>query len=241
MNERWEILLDKFSLNSLNANEQKEFDELYASEQSFKEEADLITDLKVVAESKDQNDFKELLTSIEKNKHTTKKSTPKTLWLSAIAVAAILVVIFSIFNFNKRQTNEQLYAAYFSPHANTLAPVERGFSDLNPLEKALFAYENKQFEEAIVLFNQVNEKEYPDASFYKATALMANAQFDEAIAILNRYSQKNEKYSTYAHWYLALAYLKTNQQDLAKNQLQLIVNLQYYPPKKAEQLLQELD
>lgn len=242
MKDNWLHLIDKFSSQKLSSAEQSEFDELYANDTDFKKEVDFINDLKIVAQDADQQSFKEMLEAIQqKEASTTKKAIPRKLWISVIAAAAVVVIVFSIFYANQGISNDELYAANFTPHANTLAPIERSESLVTTQEKAFFAYENNNFEEAITLFEEIEEEAHPNIQFYKASSLMALGQVEEAIPILEEFAQQNETYSSYAHWYLALAYLKRNQVAKSKKQLQMIIANDYYPSKKAQALLAELE
>ncbi len=243
MEKHWQQLIDKFVNQTLTESEQEEYDLLYTTEFDFKKHADFIKDLKIVAAVQDQNDFKELLTSIEAENCRSKNNTSyRSLWLTAAAIAAVLVMVLYVYKFTTgAKSHEQLYATYFTPHANTLAPIERGETALTVLEEAFFAYENNNYKQAITLFNLVDEIMYPDVVFFKASAHMAIEQHRTAIPLLKSYAEKDAAYATYSHWYLALCYLKTDQLPPARSQLQLIVKNQYYPAKKAAALLKELD
>lgn len=239
MQKHWNDLLDKKARQSLSAEEEKQYEELYATEHSFREAAAFIYDVKAVAEAQDDQDFKSLLASFEVEQPKSRFSFKKQGWYVAASIV-ILMAISAVLLLNKPIDNEALYAEYFSPHANTLAPVERNETTSTSLEKALLAYENKEYVEALAFFEESEEANSTAVDFYKACSYMAISQIEDALPLLKKVSTSEDAYATYAHWYLALSYLKNNDVPNAKIHLETIVTRSYYPYEKAKQLLGEL-
>ena len=190
-------------------------------------------------EVEDERNFKELLTSIETKNYSNSIFFNKK-WMYIAASIAILITMTLVFIPNKPLNNEQLYTAYFSPHTNTFAPIERNKTSATILEKAFLAYENNEFEKALILFEETKETNNTAIQFYKASSYMALNNIEKALPLLEKVGTSKDVYANYAHWYLALCYLKKNQLQNSKSHLEIIVTNSYYPHKKAKELLNEI-
>lgn len=169
-------------------------------------------------------------------KHQNKKNTGKVryLWLGAASVAAALVIIFFIWQPEESQSNDQeIVASYFQPYDNVI--TVRGKKEV--LDKALLAYDQKNYNEALKLFNH-----YPDDSiavFYRAETLMALKRYKASIAQFDRVIAQQGIFGEVAQYHKALALLGVGEKEAAITALKDIPKDSYYR-KEARQILKSL-
>ncbi len=236
-------LISKHIQNSLTPDEQIEFDRLLKSDIDFKKEVDFHETLKKVTEDKDDRDFRSLLSEIEVNpKPITKKRSVKW-WYLAASIIVILGLTYFLTN-RLSPSNEVLFAQYFEPYRNVTQPVVRSEVNENLKALAFNSYENAKFEKALELFDQMlANTEDPVILFYKSNVLLQLDQAEMAIPILTKDTATTDSFSEKRYWYLALAYLKTNNPQKAKTTLELLLNISdsEYKKKEAKELLKKLD
>ncbi len=157
----------------------------------------------------------------EKSPHKT-SNTPLTMkqskipvWAKAAAASATILLIGGYYYFDTEQTGpvDKFFMASFDPPP----PVELNMSKLDE-EKAtaLRYYDSGEYKKAIPLLEKVVKEDNKDSLklYYLSLCYIAENKPQSAIPIL-----KNMLYSTKAHepeWFLALAYLKNKDYDLAK-------------------------
>ena len=124
---------------------------------------------------------------------------------------------------------------------NQISLTVRGTSDAL-LKEAETAFNNKNYEEAEQLFNQILEQvsSNTEIQLYKSITLIETNQFDEADELLEGISEGNSIYKNKATWYLALSKLKQNNLESCKSILKSIPDdAEDY--KQAQKLLNKLD
>ncbi|WP_109851450.1 tol-pal system YbgF family protein [Aquimarina sp. AU58] len=233
-------LISKYIQGTLTIEEQQEFDTLLSVDQNFRDEILFHTNLKKVVEHKDDDNFRHLLSDLESN--VKKKKTLK--WWYAAASILILLGTVYFWNTKKPMSNEELFATYFKPYRNILQPVVRSDEHKNKISVAFNAYENGNFKKALDAFNTVLETEENDTlQFYKANALLKLNEAKKAIIILEGQSEIKNSFSEKNHWYLAMAYLKVDQLNKAKEQLELLIKIpdSEYKKEEAKELLKKLN
>ena len=130
-----EELIDKYLHSQLTAEEQNQFDELLANDISFKEDVDLLSNLKNVAGAEDRDDLRKQMANFEaKIAANDTKVIPLFSYKKLLVAASILLLVaFSVisvldpFGVN----TEKLYAANFEPYKNVVTPIVRGTADNN--------------------------------------------------------------------------------------------------------------
>lgn len=161
------------------------------------------------------------------------------IWLSAAAI--LLLFGFGWAYFLNKPTSDKIFQNYFEIYPNVEAPVVRGVSDKDLQQKAFYAYSNDSYVQAVTDFKalyQQTQKSY--YLFYQANALLALNQAHEAIPLLEKQLSFQDDYSPKSKWYLALAYLKTGQQDQAIKLFQEIKTTQSFNHQEASELLHKL-
>ena len=224
-------LIDRYFENSLSPKEQKLFNDLLQNNLEFMKEFQFQKDLKKIISLKQQEDLKSTLVEIESRSQKNSKLmlVPKK-WL----VAASFLILTSLGIWGLQNTyfpsNEAIYADYFEPSRNTIQPIVRG-ENLNTIEyRAFVAYESQNYHKAINLFNSVESPDAVYIRFYKGISYLAIDKPQEAIELLkpiskqNKLDGKEKDFNKKAQWYLALAYIKINDEQNAITELGKIVN-----------------
>ncbi len=80
-----------------------------------------------------------------------------------------------------------------------------------------------------------------EKNFYQGLVYLELWQFQSAIESFTKILlKKDNKYSSEAHWYLALCYLKRGQKRKAKDYFEEIIKAQRYKKEEAKEILKRL-
>lgn len=238
-------LIDKYFDGSLSPTELEKFDQLLDADKDFAEQFSLEKDVQAAILSNHQIQTKEQLQKFEEEL-SDKKSKPyrrRFIYTTAAASVLLMLFIWTTFLYDAPQTvQEDLFASYYEPYRNVIAPIER--SDVASVQNEAFEfYENENYQEALKAFNALYELEpKADILFYKSMSLLSLKKYQEAIPILESLLSSDAELKNHAPWYLALAYLETGALGKSKNLLSLIGKQhgRYYNEKKANELLATL-
>lgn len=238
----YNLLVEKYFNNTLNEKERDEFDTLYKTNPDFKNEVEFVKNLKKVTEHQDNQNFRKQLQSYEKalsNTYRRKK------WLkSLIASAAIIAVVICIsFIFNNSINEDALFSSYFEPSKNVTFPIVRSDTNVGLQNDAFIAYSENNFETAINLFERsYKNTKNSELLFYEGNALLALGKTNEAILKFKEHLNYSDRLSNRSHWYLALAYLKSEDLSNAKLHLHLVLKSQEsFKKEETKQLLNKLE
>ena len=228
----------KYFEGTLSIEELKEFNTLLINDNDFKEEFEFQKELQ---DTLILNDREQLKKEILKWDTVNNKRR-----FNSWQIAASLIILLGtslLFFFNSQSiSTEELYASNFEPYRNILQPIVRGEHKDDIQSKAFEAYETKDYENAILHFNEILKKE-PNAtiSFYKANALLQLNKANQAITILEANIKNPDTLQDRNLWYLALAYLKDNNIDASKKTLIQLLSQSEYKAKEATLLIKNLD
>lgn len=234
-------LIEKYIQNSLSSDEKLAFDELLKNDIDFKKEVDFHSNLKMVVKHEDNSNFKSFISDLESN--TTQKVTRKPFYKWFAAASIIFVLGFSYFFFPKQEVSTNtLFASYFEPYRNVVAPIVRGDNQQDEKTLAFIAYEKGEYKTAVILFSKLylSTKE-PYYLFYKANALLKLEKAKEAIPLLLDHLKTKDTLTQKTNWYLALAYLKIKDKMKAKELLKKVIATNAYHNKEAKELLKKID
>lgn len=230
-------LIERYFEDNLTPQEKLDFDHLMETDPSFSEEVSFERNTKAAVTLEARKELKTKLQALESENN--KKSNRKT-WLSIAAMILVLLGV-SMFFLNQNPTADQLYADYFEPYPNTVAPIVRDASQESEEIDAFAAYEQGDYKEAAARFQALSEtsdEEY--LSFYRAISFMELDQMKEAEQIFTSTTWSSD-YNEKAKWYLAMNYIQQNKITQAKVLLSEIVKDQSYKHEKAEKLLQKVE
>lgn len=235
-----EELIQAFVEKKLGKEEKSEFDRLFETDPEFREEVAFHKDLKTAFSTMERERIKTKLQQFETDLKTNSKKRYAP-WLTAACILVIVGIGLMTF-FNKNAAPSQLYADYFEPYENVVAPITRGETNKTTKKSTFVAYEKKEFGKATkgfrTLFENTGESYY---LLYQANALMAAGQVEKAIPILKKHLALNDGFAEKSRWYLALSYLKTGQPENAEELFQEIVEKNAYKTEEAKAILKDLE
>ena len=225
--------------------EQATFEQRLANEPDLRTEVDIHQGVMGVAgDSGLQNLFGELEKADQSFEH---KSSAKVLKLNyrrlLSAAAAILLLLGALlWIFDSEPSSEVLYATHFEPYIMVLN--QRTGSEENVLLKqATSAYSEGNYSASADSFLQLAEDKPSNISyqFYSGISLLAANKANEAIPILEEISRSgNPSFGEQSRWYLALAYLQTDDKVNAKNTL-FEIKEGAFRYQEAQEILSSLD
>lgn len=162
--------------------------------------------------------------------------------LAAASVALLIGLGAWLLFFNHPDlNNDQLYAANFAPYENVVHPIERGEQSEDLKSRAFTAYEDADYPLALELFEELQAQQVDSyIAFYEGIVLMQLNQHREAIPLLEGYLDDNGQLKDRAQWYLALSYLKLDELEKSKAQLETLVAQQGFKAEAARELLQKM-
>lgn len=256
MNEELQNQIERYLRLEMNEEEERNFAERINNDDNLKKEVELtamiIGAAKRVGKEQDLSEIEMLKqASTDDIRKLTKRTKPnlvlKTVYL-VTSSAAVILLAFTINHFYKANSHsQQLFAAYYEPYYDD-AGTHRGGSFISGKDSLLLAeamnlYENKNYAEALKVFNNISDNYSNDISLYKAISFLETNETKQAIQLLNESLEKNGEgweYYQDAQWYLALAYIRSKQTKEAKNILQQIVADERVYFEWAKELLQRL-
>ena len=208
-------------------------------------EKDIDNNLKKVIAFQERKQLKKQLQDIEDDiPKSIKKS--KVNWLLVASIALIFSLGGYFFFLNSTATNEELFAEYFSPYENVVAPIVRNQNEKTSKEIAFALYENGNYDKAIENFETLKNDTIVDAStldFYSANAYLQLEKVEKAKTFFIKVlKSKNKEWEQETLWYLGLINIKQNDLVSAKNNLhQLQKTYPNYKKKEVTKLLKNID
>jgi len=204
----------------------------------FHQEKILIHTIRYQAARRDLDFLKGIESSIQ-NKATERPWIHRSYFAVAACVTLIALALWTPWDTKK---SEGLFESYFEPHPNIFEPTLRGEADNTLRRQAFQAYEEKDYERASSLFNELLKKEQDPGMLM----LLGNSNL-----VLGKITEAKENFSDLivhsndlevpAKWYLALCYLRTENKSGATPLLKDVQVSQTPYASKARELLREIE
>jgi len=231
-----ETLINHYFEKLLSAEEQKQFDLLMQSDVDFAKEVAFQKSLKKAITLNERAELKRKLTSFEPKKAKVKSFK---IWYAA----ASLFLIAGLGFYFSQNSNTAIYEEFYQSYPNVVAPTVRGEQKEDIKSEAFYEYDSGNYEKSLALFSAIYESEKDDyALFYKALSQMELQKTNDAINTFNQFDlNKNNAFTPFVKWYLALAYLKDNQTEKAMPLLKSLSENENPQQEMAQKLLTELD
>lgn len=160
-----------------------------------------------------------------------------------VAAACLFTIVASAIFLLQKPNLETLYTEYYTAYPNVVAPIVRGnATNVDSAVRDAFAlYEGNEFENASIKFEQIYKiSNAPFAAFYQGICLQELQQVNESIIVLQKISLSNKEFYLLSQWYIALAYLKTNQPLEALPLLRTVAQSEHPLHTNAQELLKKL-
>lgn len=161
-------------------------------------------------------------------------------WAFAASVALLVCSIVYLF-FNPFD-NSHLFAENFTPYPVLAGGPTRGEDDLLTLHKNAFAaYNNGNYEEAILLFEAGGDLEEDYLTlFYLGNAYLATGNYQDAILAFEKTLAYSTAFAPQSRWYLGLSYLADGDEEKARLVFkELAAGTSSYSPK-AKKIMDDL-
>ncbi len=233
----------------------EEFEELLNNDSELKKEVEWHKNFKnaVFAVEKEQLEERvKKMIAVEKKQEQKevpvislpKSSNQKRFYWIAAAAALILALglgLLLVPNNEQSLLVDELKTSYAAP------VVTMGKNPQNPdqmWQESISAYQLKDYQKVVSLLSQKeqNSSLNSEQKFYLGLAHLyqKDGQTQKAIQYLTTAKKENPRlYEENSNWYIALAHLKMNQKEAAKEYLQRIVNTKSWKHQEAQRLLDE--
>lgn len=233
-----DVLIQKYLQGTLSDAEEQLFHEYIENDPSFADDIPFYEGLNYAFAKADYEQTKAQL-------HSFYKEEKRLSWRKWSIAATVLVLIGlgSLWYVNTVDSSEKLYAQYFEPYKNVVQPIVRGEAVKTTKEQAFKAYDEGDYKEAIVHIDALL-KDTPEAilALYKANAQLQLDQTEAAIITLESHIKKTDTIYAEAQWYLALSYLKLENETKAKNHLNALLQTKSnFKNNEAQELLKSLE
>ena len=213
-------LIAKYFEKTLSNTEKTKFEAELLKNEGFKQEFEFQKELKKAIEVSERQSIKANLQKFEKPKvipFQLKRFYP---------YAAILVLFICLwFIFKNSQNPQDLYSDYFSMYPNVVEPISRSSVENSLKQEAFQNYELGKFNEALLDFDVLLTSDNPDKNIiniYKANIYLNLNNPEKAIALLKKNLLESNQWRDKSLWYMALAYLKLENLEQAKETLLLL-------------------
>ena len=220
--------LEKQLLNALNEDSWSFLEDTNASE---------VREYESILKSQETKQLKQSIQQAQENYN--KSQQPKKNWIFYAAAAAV-IALFSIFFFNgNEESNDELYASFLQK-SDLLALVDRNGND-SLFSLAQTAFDNKKHKEVVAHLTPIlDTTKNSNVHLYLAISKIELGTFSDSEAILNKLIASDLLDSQKGYWYKSLLFLKSNQLEKAKQELQQIIDSSYYQNEEAKSLLEKL-
>jgi len=241
-------IVDKYIYGDLDIAEMQHFERTMDSDTNLKKEYHLYADINQAILEEDVMMLRGSLNTIYDEIHSTKiisLKIPKRRFYYAAASLALLIATGSIiYEYSKPSlNNDAIYTKYFTPYEVSVT-YRSGNEEIDRvLISALEKYENKDYENAVKLFEKVLEKRSTDiaANLYTGISLMETEKYQKATKSFQTIiTHNNNLFIEQAKWYLAMCYIKTDQTKKAEITLNELVAIDSYYKKHAKKVLNDL-
>lgn len=222
--ETHNILFEKYINGMMSKVDKENFEEILKLDSVLNDDFTIYKNLnsylehKISNESKN-NEFEKNLNKISDDYFTTKNVNKSTFKLSYLAVAASVLIAFGLFVFDS--TSKPVYGDY-ALHQEINFTVRGDDNEL--LFNAEKSFNNGNYSKADLLFTDIIKSKLHnnEVLLYAGISKVEINEFDEARSILEKLTNGNSAYKYEAQWYFALSYLKQNNIEALKIQLNKI-------------------
>lgn len=161
-----------------------------------------------------------------------------------VAVAASLAILLGITGLLSKQSSQgDLYRKYHSAYETPGVVRSASMASSQTLAMALQKFDNRDYEQAIGLLQKVisDDQKNMAGHFYAGAALQETGKYRQAI---NKYEtvivDNDNLFTEQAEWYIALCYLRTNENKKAYIQFDKIAKKEGFYQFKAKALVRKM-
>ena len=234
--------------DSIGLIEDYEDSENVIDEEIIRQDLDGLKVRKISSDQKNVNDLKTKLTESKVSHTLVKQQSNKVLvrkvsvWLAAASVAILMVTSISLLT-GSRGTMDYMaaYQQFYSTPQADLLDRDIGPGIHNSYNLALDQYDQKNYEVAYQLFNDIPEESPPNTHYYLYKGVTAMELGDFKVAIESLSELKSDVVLKHqGMWYLGLSYIAMENIPAARQVLEEIIATDGYNKKQAKKLLRSI-
>lgn len=233
-----EDLIHGYFAQTLNAAEQKRFEQLINEDPDFAEEVAFRTELRTAITVSEREKMKGKLQEMEATFPSDRKKELR--GYRMVVAATVVLFIFSVVSIyrNIPPSSSELYEQYYSSFPNVVKPIVRGEIAADEQAKAYQYYEQGDYQQALALFSTAQDEE---ARFYSGLCELALENYEDAVIHFDKTITHAGTLKWYAMWYKSLALIQLEDKEQAEQVLaKLIENPDFGLRDKAIALKTEL-
>lgn len=234
-----DVVLDKLIVGQSLNQEETDYYNQQKDNSDFQFDLQLLKDLHGPLAIENKSLLKAQL--IEKEQHIQKAKRPIRL-MPALAIAASFVALIAVsFLFWPAQSNSELFSKHYDVYPSIINPIVKGEQTAtSKLEKAMLEYQQANFQTASDELKSINIQS-DTVLFYLAMSQIEMNQLAAAQQNLELIDKQTSRFYKESQWYSALLFLRQDQIEKAKSQLQSIVNSEEHPyALEAARLIREM-
>ncbi|MCB2196650.1 MAG: tetratricopeptide repeat protein [Bacteroidetes bacterium] len=242
-------IIEKYIDGELEGKELLDFEQMLSTDSDIKNDYELSTQINNSIVEDDVMNLRETLDYMYSEEKAVKRIPTiftKRKFYYAAASAALLIAAGGVAQrlLNPSMDSELVFEKYYQPYEVTVT-YRSGNTEVDRLLlNALEFYEEKDYNQALVLFEEIlaNRKKDMAISLYSGISYMEEEKYQKATTSFNDIISDNDNlFIEQARWYLSMCYLKTEQLDKAEDALQQIIKQESYYKEQALKVLKDLD
>lgn len=164
-------------------------------------------------------------------------------WIAAASITLLLTIGgIAYYHQNQPSNKDEIFDEYYKPYEVTVS-YRSADSELNSLlEKGFEAYKNKNFSQALTLFQKVlNQREDIAARMYSGISYIETEKYQKANNSFSKVlNSKDNLFIEQAKWYMSICYIKVDEFDRALYLLEDLKSESSYYRNQSEQLIPKL-
>lgn len=241
--------IEKYIDGELKGTELLKFEKLLSTDRDIKRDYNLSLELNNSIMEDDVMALRETMNYMYQDETIVKRIptvfTKRKFYYYAAASAALLIATGGLMQrlSGPGMDTSGVYEKYYSPYEVTVT-YRSGNTEVDRLLlNALERYEEKDYEHALVLFEEVLESRQNDmaVNLYSGISYMEEEKYQKATKSFNSIiSDKDNLFIEQAKWYLAMCYLRTEKTNKAQDVLREIIKEESYYKEQAVRVLRDI-
>ena len=226
MEEKELELIERFLAGQASQTERESVIERMELDEEFAARVQLMREMPQ-AFTTDVDGFQEILQEVMTQKAVKKDVKTNVLRrfpLLAVAASLLLLIGFVVMFLPSKSSPDTLFASFYEVPSLNISV--RGQNHQALINQGIDAYREGDFQKAVSFFEEylVQDPNRNDLIFFKGAGQIAAGDYQAAIETLETLGAQPSLYTTASLWYQALAYLKLENTDRAKNLLDQIID-----------------
>jgi tetratricopeptide (TPR) repeat protein len=239
------ILIENYISGTLSEVQQKELENLMITDNSFIEEIKLYREVDQAILDDDLHKYRQKvkdLCSDPKSKTSGYFRIKKNLIKLSVAASIIFLIGISLWQIIVRQSPDKIYTSFYRPYEADFS-IRSSEIITDKIQLSYMLYQKGDYETCFNILDNYLARNYDNftARFFYGMSALELGKTKLAIEQLSEVeSNVSTPYSIHARWYLSMVYLKTDNLDLAKKYLNILVAEDNFYSEKAKSVLESL-